>query len=66
MGTDGPAYLSDGTFDNGGIGSYCKDCINCRETWSAGGDLSCHDTCDKFKQWKEEGEGILSESKNHE
>jgi hypothetical protein len=32
---------------------YCKDCIGCKKSWSAGMDLSCHDSCEKFKRWKE-------------
>ena len=32
---------------------YCNDCIDCNESWSAGGGLSCHEFCEKFKQWKE-------------
>jgi hypothetical protein len=37
----------------------CEDCINCKQTWSAGADLSCHDVCEKFREWKEKGEGIV-------
>jgi hypothetical protein len=32
---------------------YCKDCIGCKKSWSAGMDLSCHDSCEKFKRWKD-------------
>jgi hypothetical protein len=45
---------------------YCEACINCKKAWSAASDESCHNYCDEFKKWKEEREGILSESKNHE
>ena len=33
---------------------YCEACIDCKDSWSAGMDLSCHDACDKFNEWEKE------------
>ena len=35
---------------------YCKDCIDCEESWSAGSKTSCHDACEKYQNWKAEKE----------
>ena len=43
----------------------CEACIGCRESWSAASDESCHEYCDKFKEWQEKREAVVSESKNH-
>ena len=34
---------------------YLKDCIDCKQDWSAGMDESCHNTCAKFLKWQKEG-----------
>ena len=28
-------------------------CIGCKESWSAEGNLSCHDMCDKYQIYKD-------------
>ena len=30
----------------------CEACINCTEAWSAQSNLSCHDFCDKYQEWR--------------
>ncbi len=33
-------------------GEACPSCVKCKSSWSAGSDLSCHDSCNDYKQWK--------------
>jgi len=37
---------------------FCRACIDCKDSWSAGMDLSCHDACDKFQEWKERKDDV--------
>ena len=34
----------------------CEACIKCDSEYSGGRGTSCHDTCDKFQEWKERRE----------
>ena len=34
---------------------HCKECISCKDSWSANMSLSCHEFCDKFQAWKRGG-----------
>ena len=40
--------------NRGDIMEYCEACIECKDSWSAGMDVSCHDACDKFQEWEKE------------
>ena len=46
--------------NRGDIMEYCEACIECKDSWSAGMDVSCHDACDKFQEWEKECKGDVS------